>query len=435
MGDVKSYLRFKRQLNKHDLPAKLLLLLPFLLISGLFFTNQLLNNREQSEIQRSYQEQEAYQQFTIDADYLYDDPSFPKTMQVIREGTEALVAKFALYHQGTTSEKLTLEITELEKYYQLAPRVWWRYPDMEQEVYGFYPTFFVDGKLLTDRYLLKNDMKPDSMRYGTGTATFLVSLSGYLTGILGLVYFILCFAFSNLRRNEAGKYRYFAVQPLGRSRIFLADFFEFILKSFVYLLGIFAFAYLLAKVLGPSQGWDYPVLIATGNQIGQLSILPIWQYLFITSGLFLLNLCFFYFCVQLLFCLLRKSFVVVGLTLAIFAYFFVLSQLILPENIQLIAAYSPTTYVNPSQIMIGQSHEPQQLVMETYEQSNWETDFFLFENYAFTTENAGYYMGHNLIVRTGNSQISWSKGVLSLVVINGLLFLLSIGLFNKRMCD
>ncbi|MHC5374282.1 hypothetical protein ACYSNU_10845 [Enterococcus sp. LJL120] len=429
------YLKFKRATRKKDLSATILMLLPFLLIIGLFFVNQTLAQREQAAISaRNQMISENAQEF-LDRDTSQDDYDYSEQYyQAWFESGQNDLERIEVYEHGTFLERLKRENQELDTFYNV-PLQEWDYPEEEVETYGFYVKPFVDGKRLVNNYLIDQQIADDSIRYGTNTATFLISLSVYLTGIGGLCYFMLCFGFNQLKQNENDKYRFLAVQPLQRRTIFLADFLEFLGRSVGYLLLLIVFAYSLAWLFGEASSWDYPVLTTVSGQMSSLTILPVWHYLVIVFGMFLVNLCGFYFITLLIFLLIRKSFVSIFFSLAIFAYFFVLSQVSWPTNLQEAISYSPTTYVTPSAILIGQSNEEQQLISGSGSRGNPEDDTFSLFSFLFTAENGGYYTVANLARKTGNGQISWQRGCLSSGIFTGLMAVISSWLFKKKMCS
>lgn len=116
-------------------------------------------------------------------------------------------------------------------------------------------------------------------------------------------------------------------------------------------------------------------------------------------------------------------------------FFFVLSQVSWPTNLQETISYSPTTYVTPSAILIGQSNEEQQLISGSGSRGNPEDDTFSLFSFLFTAENGGYYTVANLARKTGNGQISWQRGCLSSGIFTGLMAVISSWLFKKKMCS
>ncbi|MHC5374284.1 hypothetical protein ACYSNU_10855 [Enterococcus sp. LJL120] len=431
MQTFKTYLFFKRKLSRRDLTTNILLIIPFLLIVLLFFSNQTLRQREQDQLWARDQEIIKHnKQFLVD---YRDSPEdvLPENQEAFNESTQKVIDELELFHNGSSTDRLAIENQWFDGYYRLSPQLS-VYGPTPMELYGFEPGFYVDGRKLVNDYLLEQNIANDSIRYGTNTQTFLMSLSTYLLSIFGLVYFMLCFGFQNLKFNEANNYRFFAVQPLPRVKVFLADLLEFLIRSLLFLVLLGCFAYAIPWLFGSRSSWLFPVLMK--GEFYQYHIIPVWQYLLVASGIFLLNLMLFYIISQLFFLFLRKSFVSIFLSLALFAYLLFASQLTLPAQLRPLAAYSPSTYVSASDIFFSNSNEEPILVEGGYSTDplapNYEHDY-----YSFDAENIGYYSNFSLARRTSNPDISWQKGLLSLTIFNGVMLIVCGQIYKRKMCS
>ena len=92
-------------------------------------------------------------------------------------------------------------------------------------------------------------------------------------------------------------------------------------------------------------------------------------------------------------------------------------------------------YYAPSQTLIGNDYDPITEIQIEYSSSEPETDTYKEYSSVFYPENINYYSGNNLLNSTRNKEIHYIKGFISLIMTNFLLFIITIKLFVKRMCD
>ena len=300
------YLKLKSKLRKSNQTRNILLLIPLMLIVVLFTFNTLMNQQEQAFKEKKYEEREK-EAIQWKNDLATD--SFNETPNIkhkLIERTDNQLDTIKLLRSSDFSKQLKNEIKELDAFNQTSSLVY--SPEENPNIYyGFSPSIYTDIKKINNERLVQLNIEPDSIRYGTKTTTFLVSISLYLTGGFGIIYFLLLFSYPSLKERENKKYQWLAVQPLNRSCLFFLDYLDFMIQSSIYYLFLLFFSFLLPLILGKGSRWIYPLITYT-NTTNNIEFIPIWKYLLIVSTLFILNLSLSYFVMHLLFSFLKKSF-------------------------------------------------------------------------------------------------------------------------------
>lgn len=427
------YIKFDRKLRKNDQTRKILLVVPFFLIIMLFIFNSVMSQKEQTYREEQYNLREKDANSWQESLNTGEWDSTPKIKKGIFEASENELCTISMFRSNNYLGLLKIENQEFKHFHEieLVSNIETSDPITE---YGFLPSEYIKGKELLNNNLIEQNITPDSIRYGTNTATFLVSMSLYVTSVIGIVYFIFLFSFQKLKNREMKKYRLFATQPLSRKVIFVVDYLEFMTRSLLYYVILLIFGALLASIFGKVRQLTYP-LVTYADTLDCFELIQVSRYLVIVSGLFLLNVSLSYLIVQCLFSFIKKSFTSVFVGVFLLMLISVMSAQAVPQPLKEITAWQPLLYYSPSKVVIGNSYVPIDEINRSYGISGNENDSFISYTSIFYPENIDYYSGNNLLKTTNNRKIHYTKGIISLIILNACLFLGNLLVFMKRMCS
>lgn len=433
---VKDYLKLRIKLNRSDKQLKLFLILGFILITCLFFFNQLMSQKENMYITNNLIEQkvkkEERQKF-LEEDTGPSSKYLKKQNIMALKGVQSFLDKNMLDYLKYEI-KMIEELPNVERINLFGPSSSSTVAEEHTKKTGFDIIKFFEGKKLINSALIENETNPDSLRYGTKNWTFILSLQGFLTSVVGVVYFLITFSFNHFKDFEKENIKLLGTQPLKREKIFLCNFILFFGQSFIFYITIVCYGFILSSILGGKISMNYPIMT---NQLSvDMIFRPVWYVVLITSLLFLGTLLFSYLLLSLIMLFFRKLINSIMLTLLLLMAMSFISLIPVSNNLNKMTAYNPFIYLNPREIFIHTSNEEINKIEKEAGIAYPESDGKMDENHEYHIfyENVSYFLGKNTISQTRNSYISWEKGIFSLLASSVVLISITSFTYKKRMC-
>lgn len=429
---MKDYLKLRILLVRSNKQMKIMMLIGLILITCLFFYNQLMDNQEQLFINQRLSEQKKQHEKMLDFHKNQPGPISEKAILFNQKNIDGILS----FQNKDSLTYLKYEKQMIRDYYILEPlrSNMSSIPlsvENSKEI-GFNIYDFLDGKEQVINALIKQSELPDSLRYGTKNWTFILSLQNFLTSFIGILFFLVTFSFIFFKDFEKKTINLLGTQPIKRTQIFACDFLLFVAYSLFYYSFAICYAYLIATLLGGKVSPFYPIM--TNHLEPSLINTPIWQVIAITSGLFLLNLVFCYLLLTLIILISKKIVISLIITFLIISILSFISLVPVPSNVNKVTAYNPFIYATPQTIFIQNSHETIGDIWEIYgETDDQKGEYVSYECHLFY-ENSKYYLGNNIVKTTKNTYISWQRGTISLVLSILLLTPLVSNSYKKRMC-
>lgn len=253
--------------------------------------------------------------------------------------------------------------------------------------------------------LIKRQLAPQSMRYGTKNSIFLAILLSYLASFLGICFLLLLFGESVSKEFEENSIGFYFSLPIKRSQLFFTKYLLVWGQSMMVLCGLAIVGYMIASIFSGKSSFSYPVIVF--SEIS-MTFIPIIQYVGQVILLFAFVIAFCFALHFLMSVWLKKTSFSFVVTLFLLFEGHALSTLNSTFT-QKVAHWNPFTYLNVSKVFLGY-------------------DFYPFE--LFSIENQEYYANWSLPRTMHNGQINSANGIIALSV--GTVILLFLGLANFK---
>ncbi|MBO0469726.1 ABC transporter permease subunit [Enterococcus sp. DIV0242_7C1] len=222
----------------------------------------------------------------------------------------------------------------------------------------------LEGKLTLPTYpfyrtalnqeLLKRQLTPQSLRFGTKNSLFTMILCAYVASFIGITCFLFLFGDTLSKELEENSLYFYLSQPINRVRLYLTKYFLVWSQSLLTLILILFAGWIWATIFSGSSSFSYPVIVFTEKS---MELIPIIQLLGIVLLLFSFVLGFGFALHFLMSLLLKKtSFSLVGtLLILVEGYLIATSKY---DFFRKIAHFNPFTYLNVSKVFVGYDFRP-----------------------------------------------------------------------------
>lgn len=243
---------------------------------------------------------------------------------------------------------------------------------------------YLKNKIKVNDYLLNLEMEEESIRYGVTGAGFLNFLINTMCSLLGMLLLIYIFGDSFGKAFELEKIYLNFSQPKNKKNFLLSHLFSSYIHSIFFLVLFFSIGFFLSSLFFGIGNFSYPILV---SGLEKSTFIPIWKYWLGVIFFFLIDYFFILLLYQLFIVFMKKSMIsFICLVITV-----LLCHILSIGLFKSVGMYSPFTFINPVQNIIGLDYNDLKYVSGGYADGlNVIKGFRLF------IQNESYFIGDNI---------------------------------------